>query len=132
MRTVTKYYGMAHICRWDREDLDYDGLCSHYCLNEGIPRDYELSAEQLEALSVEKNKKRKADQREISSNWHYQQMETDYDEYRDNKNEKKRNGSPPRTQWSFGKRKMHAPQIISKTRPTIANSVRCLLPRVTP
>ena len=132
MRTVTKYYGMAHICRWDREDLDYDGLCSHYCLNEGIPRDYELSAEQLEALSVEKNKKRKADQLEISSNWHYQQMETDYDEYRDNKNEKKRNGSPPRTQWSFGKRKMHAPQIISKTRPTIANSVRCLLPRVTP
>jgi hypothetical protein len=68
MRTVTKDYGMAHICRWDREDLDYDGLCTHCCMNEGVSGNFELSAEQLEALSVEKNKKRKADQREISSN----------------------------------------------------------------
>jgi hypothetical protein len=79
MRTVTKDYGMAHVCLWDRTSLEYDGLCSHCCLNEGTPRDYELSAEQLEALSVEKNEKRKTDQREISSNWDYQQMATNYD-----------------------------------------------------
>jgi hypothetical protein len=91
MRTVTtKDYGMAHICLWDRDTLEYDGLCSHCCLNEGIPGDFELSAEELEVLAVEKNEKRKADQKEISSNWHFKQVAENYDEYREGKNENKR------------------------------------------
>jgi hypothetical protein len=29
MRTISKDYGMAHICLWDRNTLEDDGLCSH-------------------------------------------------------------------------------------------------------
>ena len=35
-------YGMGHICLWDRDTMEYGGLCSHPCLNEGIQGDFEL------------------------------------------------------------------------------------------
>ena len=38
MRTLAQDYGMTHICLWDT--LEYDGLCTHSCLNEVILRDY--------------------------------------------------------------------------------------------
>ncbi len=45
---------MAHICLWDRSDLEWDGLYSHYRLFEGIPGDFGLTAEEIKALSAEK------------------------------------------------------------------------------
>lgn len=45
MRTVNKDYGMSSICLWDRTTLEYDGCCSHCCLNEMITGDFTLSAE---------------------------------------------------------------------------------------
>ena len=72
-------YGMAHICPWDRFSLEYTGLCSHCSLNEGVFGEFNMSAEELEALAVMK-KQRKI---ETSSSYHYKQMETNYDAYLD-------------------------------------------------
>lgn len=74
-------YGMGHICLWDRHTLEYDGLCSHPSLNEGIHGDFDLSAEQLEAQAIEREQKRLALKAENATNHHYKQMETNYDEY---------------------------------------------------
>jgi hypothetical protein len=66
MRTVNKAndYGMDRICLWDRSTLEYDGLCSHCCLNEAITGNYEFSEKELEELNAEKMMKRKADEAE--------------------------------------------------------------------
>lgn len=53
-------FGMAHICPWNREDFEYDGLCSHCSLNEVIYGDFDLSAEELEAQAAELKKRRNA------------------------------------------------------------------------
>lgn len=74
-------YGMGHLCRWDRRMLEYDGCCSHCALNEGIPGDFTLSAEQLEALAAEKEQKRLVLKALNATNYHFKQMETNYDEY---------------------------------------------------
>lgn len=74
-------YGMGHLCRWDRRMLEYDGGCSHCALNEWIPGDFTLSAEQLEALAAEREKKRLALKAENACNYHFKQMEVNYDEY---------------------------------------------------
>jgi rubrerythrin len=74
-------YGMGHICPWDRNTLEYDGLCSHPCLNEGIRGDFDMTAEQLEAQAIEREQKRLALKKENATNHHYRQMETNYDEY---------------------------------------------------
>jgi hypothetical protein len=81
MKAVTKDYGMGHICLWDRFTLEYDGLCSHCCLNEGIYSDFDLSTEQLEAQAIEKEQKRLELKAENATNYHCKQMETNYDEY---------------------------------------------------
>jgi hypothetical protein len=81
MRTVTKDYGMAHICLWDRDTLEYDGCCSHCSLNEGIRADFELSTEQLEAQAFQKKEIRTGKQADRNSNYHHRQMETNHAEY---------------------------------------------------
>lgn len=69
-------YGMGHICLWDRSTLEYDGLCSHPCLNEGIHGDFDMTPEQLEAYAAEREQKRVILKAENNSSWHYKQMET--------------------------------------------------------
>jgi hypothetical protein len=91
MKTVTKDYGMAHICLWDREVLDYDGLCSHCCLYEGIRGDFELSAEQLEASAIQKKETRATKQAVYNADYHHKQMETNHDEYLEEMAERVRN-----------------------------------------
>ena len=81
MKSRTRYYGMAHMCLWDRNALEYDGCCSHCSLNEGVLGDFQLSAEDLEAVAIEKEVKRLALKAENHTNDHYKQMETNYDEY---------------------------------------------------
>jgi len=81
MKARTSDYGMGHICLWNRHTLEYDGLCSHPSLNEGISGDFDLSAEQIEAQAIEKEQKRLAMKAENATNHHYKQMEENYDEY---------------------------------------------------
>ena len=75
MKTHTGTYGVSHICLWDRDTLEYDGLCSHSALNEGIRGDFNLIAEQLEAQAIEKEQKRLALNAENATNHHFKQME---------------------------------------------------------
>jgi hypothetical protein len=58
-------YGLAHVCQWDRDSLEYDGLCSHNPLTESPAGDYALSAEQLEAHAAEVKQRRL----EINKEW---------------------------------------------------------------
>ena len=81
MRTRTRDYGMSHVCLWDRSTLEWDGLCSHCSLNEGVCGDFDLSAEELEAQAVDKEEKRLAMKADNSTNYHYKQMAENYDEY---------------------------------------------------
>lgn len=43
-------YGMGSICIWGRNNLEYSGLCSHCCLHESIPGDWDLSKDDMERL----------------------------------------------------------------------------------
>jgi hypothetical protein len=81
MRTVKNDYNMAHICLWDRKTLDYDGCCSHCYLNEGIRGDFELSAEHFEASAIQRKETRTEKQAVRNANYHYEQMETNHEEY---------------------------------------------------
>lgn len=81
MRERTRNHDMSHICLWDRTTLEYDGLCSHCSLNEGILGDFDLSPEQLEAQAIDKEQKRLELKAENATNYHYKQMEENYDEY---------------------------------------------------
>jgi len=51
------------MCPWDRDTLEYDGLCLHNPLSESPSGDFTLSAEQLEAQAAEYAEKRKNDKR---------------------------------------------------------------------
>lgn len=81
MRSRVIDYGVGHICLWDRHTLEYDGLCSHCCLNETILGDFDLTAEQLEDQAIEKEQKRLEMKAEQATNYHYKQMVDNYDEY---------------------------------------------------
>ncbi len=70
-------YGMRHICPWDRSTLEYDGLCSHCCLNESILGDYELSEKEVEELNAKKMMKRKADATEYQAEYRVMRMAND-------------------------------------------------------
>jgi hypothetical protein len=99
MRTVSGDYGMTHICLWDRNTLEYEGLCSHCSLNEGISGDFGLSAEALEALAAEKTVARCVRAVEVHSNYHYKQMETNREGYLEKQREQQaalRTRSPER------------------------------------
>ncbi|KAH0367935.1 hypothetical protein KCU65_g4357, partial [Aureobasidium melanogenum] len=104
MRAYKKDYGMGHMSLWPRLELEYDGLCSHCCLYEGIRRNFDLSDEQLEevaALRAENTRQRsaifthnwnvafrerdpegyRAWYRSNGSDYHFRQMAFNYDEY---------------------------------------------------
>lgn len=81
MKAFTRDYGMAYICLWDHNTLEYNGCCSHCALNEAIIGDFHLSAEELETQAIEKEQKRLAMKAENAMNHHYKQMATNYDEY---------------------------------------------------
>ena len=85
MKTVSKDFGLSHICLWNRATLEYGGLCSHCCLYEGVAGEFELSVEELETLNADKIYARAAKQSETSHNWHNHQMETNYEEYSANR-----------------------------------------------
>jgi hypothetical protein len=83
LRTYKADYGMGHMCLWPRSDLEYDGLCTHCCLYEGIHRKFDLSDEQLEDIKAVRYQKYLVGKRE----WHHKQMAYNYPDYRDYKNE---------------------------------------------
>ncbi|KAH0363440.1 heat shock protein 70, partial [Aureobasidium melanogenum] len=61
MRSFTKDYGIGSCCPWprDEDDFEYRGLCSHSSMAEGVLGDFDLTPEQLEALSVEAKSRKK-------------------------------------------------------------------------
>ncbi|TVY44360.1 Carbamoyl-phosphate synthase arginine-specific large chain [Lachnellula subtilissima] len=81
MKAVKGDYGMGHICLWARNMREYDGCCSHCCLNEGIHGDFDLTAEQLESQAIEKEQKRLKMKADNATNYHFKQMEEDHDAY---------------------------------------------------
>jgi hypothetical protein len=87
MRTPSRDYGMAHICLWDRSDLEWDGLCSHCSLFEGIPGDFGLTAEEIEALSAEKVFARALGASETGREWDRDQRENNRDEFLEKRRE---------------------------------------------
>lgn len=72
---------MDHLCPWDRNTLEYDGLCSHCALAERIVGNFDMSPEEAEAMAEEKEKRRIALKAQNGSNWHYKKMVEDYDNY---------------------------------------------------
>ncbi|KLJ07829.1 hypothetical protein EMPG_16705 [Blastomyces silverae] len=74
-------YGMGHICFWDREKFEYDALCSHCALDEGIRGEFDMSPEEYEVYAKDRETKRRTIHREGNSNWHYEQMAENYTEY---------------------------------------------------
>lgn len=88
MKAKAGDYGMGHIRLWHHTSLEYDGLCSHCCLNEGITANFDLSPEELEEHAVEREKKRIMLKAENATNHHYKQMAENYDEYMTNANER--------------------------------------------
>ncbi|PIA93668.1 hypothetical protein CB0940_03846 [Cercospora beticola] len=76
-------FGLSHICPWDRHSLEYNGLCSHSALDEGIRGDFDLTQEELEALGETREAKRIKLKAENATNWHHKQMETNYSDYMD-------------------------------------------------
>ncbi|KAK6379798.1 carbamoyl-phosphate synthase (glutamine-hydrolyzing) cpa2 [Exophiala oligosperma] len=70
-------WGCLHLCLWDRDTLEYDGLCSHPAVNETIRGEFDLTEEQLEDLEKDKQEKKV----QLKADWHYQQMAENYDEY---------------------------------------------------
>jgi hypothetical protein len=112
MRTVndSNDYGMRHICPWDRNSLEYDGLCSHCCLDEAIPRskDYDLSAEELEKLNEEKMLKRKADAHDYFVEYTAMRLANDPEEWRGSRAERQREyraADPERNRETENKRR---------------------------
>jgi hypothetical protein len=52
-------WGIAHLCLWNRFLFEYDGLCSHPALTEGVGGNFDLSAAELEDLAALKARRRK-------------------------------------------------------------------------
>lgn len=53
MHSTSKDYGIGSCCLWPRDSFSYLGLCSHNALLEMVLGDFDLSAEQLEALAAD-------------------------------------------------------------------------------
>jgi hypothetical protein len=81
-----RFPDMRHLCRWEIDEIEYPGLCSHCCLDEGFHGDFDLTAEQLEAQAEEKEGKRLLMKADNATNYHYKQMAENYDEYVTNAN----------------------------------------------
>jgi hypothetical protein len=53
MNNRDKTYGMPLLCKWSRESFEWDGLCSHFALLEGVQgKDDGLTLEELEAADI--------------------------------------------------------------------------------
>jgi hypothetical protein len=123
MRTITRDYGMAHLCLWDRHSLEYTGLCSHCCLTEGVRGDFSLSSEQLEALAAQRKKFRaerngaKAAARSLD--YHYMQMATNRDQYLDDMNQRNRESRARNPE------RYRALEISRRTQHKISNTYYC-------
>jgi hypothetical protein len=53
MNNRDKSYGMPLLCKWSRESFEWDGLCSHFALLEGVQgKDGGLTLEELEAADI--------------------------------------------------------------------------------
>lgn len=87
--TMHSPYGhrdMTHLCPWDINTLEYDGMCSHNPLMESPLGDLDdnpmkLTEEQLEERAIAYDRRFKDQHNRNNSNWHYKKMETDYDAY---------------------------------------------------
>lgn len=77
MRPGANDDNMGHICPWDRKKLEYDGCCSHCCLKEAVHGDFKMTAEELENKAAAHREKRLLSK----SEWHFKQMENNYDDY---------------------------------------------------
>jgi hypothetical protein len=51
--TKDNAFGMGKMCKWSRDTLEYDGLCSHSASREAVAGDFDLSTEELEAKAAE-------------------------------------------------------------------------------
>jgi len=61
MNSRTRDFGMPRLCPWSIEDLEYDGLCSHVALAEGIWGECDgPTPEQIAVKEVEMEQRRKA------------------------------------------------------------------------
>jgi hypothetical protein len=61
MKSRTKDYCMPALCPWPIESLDYDGLCSHWSINEGIAGTPTSGPpEEINALVEERRKSKQA------------------------------------------------------------------------
>jgi hypothetical protein len=59
MKSRTKDYYMPRLCPWPIDSFTYDGLCSHFSINEGLATDSEhsnLSPDEFDALVLERKK----------------------------------------------------------------------------
>lgn len=79
MRKCYGDYSMSHICPWNINTLEYGGLCGHCALSDAIMGNFDLTAEELEALAAEKPER----QRQKKQDTHYRNMAENYDEYLD-------------------------------------------------
>ena len=74
MVSRTKNYFMPRLCPWPVSDVGYDGLCTHFSINEGIVgigeyNDEDLSAEQIEAIEMLNRNRRLERRRAAESKW---------------------------------------------------------------
>lgn len=59
MKSRTKDYGMPHLCPWRLDTMEYDGLCSHSALDEGVRTELDgLTPKQRAAKEVEMEQRR--------------------------------------------------------------------------
>ncbi|KAH0283639.1 hypothetical protein KCU62_g8888, partial [Aureobasidium sp. EXF-3399] len=82
MRAYKRDYGMGHMCLWPRSDLEYDGLCSHCCLYEGVRRNFDLSDEQLEEIAILVGRNHREKAAILTHNWNVAFKQRDPDGYR--------------------------------------------------
>jgi hypothetical protein len=76
MRTTKRDYGMSQICPWPLDTFEYNGLCSHCSLREGVSGDFDLTPEEIEATAA-KLKQRRTDLVAVAnSNYHKRQLAT--------------------------------------------------------
>lgn len=79
---------MLQLSPWPTAMLDYDGICTHCALTDGILGDFELSDEQLADQAADMADKFKKLKAQNATNYHYKQMATNYDEYMTDANER--------------------------------------------
>ncbi|KAI8935312.1 hypothetical protein NX059_007898 [Plenodomus lindquistii] len=72
MYSLEKHYGFGNLCKWDKDTLQWGGLCSHNPLFEPVHGDFHLTDEEREAFAAqvaEKNKQYQIDyQKELRAN----------------------------------------------------------------